>query len=96
MGCLSVNITKLGTSPIVDITRLGGLTLSVKRVGEPLRLAVSDILKNMHLNISCSVICSITELAYLRVSPSDIQWITPDYGVVYSVESDTNWIIVTS
>ena len=96
MGCLSVDIARLGASPIVNITNLGGLALSVKRVGEPLRLAVSDILKGLHLNITCGIVCSISELHYLKVSPSDVQWITPDYGVVYSVESDTNWIIVTS
>ena len=42
----------------------------------------------------CSIICSVAELKYLNVSPEEVVWITPDKGVVYEVDSNTEWIIV--
>ena len=39
------------------------------------------------------VIWSAQIANYLRVSPSEVQWITPDQDIVYQVESNTEWTI---
>jgi hypothetical protein len=50
-----------------------------------------------HLLVRCNIVCSIKNLHnYLKVSPEEVQWITPEYGIIYNVESDMDWIIVTS
>lgn len=62
----------------------------------PKTVSVTDII-NKHLNVRCSIICSLSEvIEFLKVTPSDIQWITDDMGVFYEVESNVDWIIVTS
>lgn len=95
MSCLSVDV-KLLTKPLVLFTeRIGGMSAKVSLASVPLVMAVADIAK--HPVMRCSIVCSLKELGnYLRVSPQDIQWITPEYGIVYNVESDMDWIIVTS
>lgn len=62
----------------------------------PNPVSVVDSIKK-HLNARCSVICSLAEvIEFLNVTPSDIQWITDDVGVFYEVESNVDWIVVTS
>ena len=40
---------------------------------------------------------SVSEMVdFLRVTPTEIQWITDDMGVFFDVESNVDWIIVTS
>lgn len=64
----------------------------------PITLASTNISRaDKPITVSCSVVCSIKELKnYLKVSPNDVQWITSDVGVIYNVESDMDWVIVTN
>lgn len=106
MGCLNANITVLNTPPTLSIDRVGGITAMVSLANNPLMINLYDTTSHLkaelcditsHLKVKCSVVCSIKELKnYLRVSPADVQWITPEYGVVYMVESDLDWIVVTN
>ena len=80
----------------VEIKKLGGIEASVSRYDVPLSFEISDVLKSNHLKLSCGIVCSVGDVHYLRVSPHEVQWITPDEAIVYMVESDTNWTIVTS
>lgn len=63
-----------------------------------LNVTVKDLCQDSgHLRMKVSIVCSVKKLhGYLRVSPEEVQWITPDYGIVYTVESDTDWIVVTA
>lgn len=96
MSCLSVTITNLSPSLHLGVGWLGGIEASVSRYDTPLSLEISDVFKNNHLKLSCGIVCSVGDLRYLRVSPQEVQWITPDEAIVYMVESDTNWTIITS
>ena len=105
MGCLNANITMLNTPPTLSIDRVGGITAMVSLANNPLMINLYDTTSHLkaelcditsHLKVKCSVVCSIADLHYLKVSPEEVQWITPDYGVVYHVESDTNWIVTTN
>jgi hypothetical protein len=62
----------------------------------PKSVSVTDVIKR-HLGVRCSIVCSLSEVVeFLNVTPADIQWITDDMGVFYEVESNVDWIIVTS
>lgn len=82
MSCLEVSVKRLGE----------GLTASVERLCKPIGLSVIDVTER--LVCSVGIVCGIGNIKYLRVSPQEVQWITPDMGVVYTVESDTSWSIV--
>ncbi len=96
MSCLSVDITNLSPSLHLGVGRLGGIEASISRHDIPLSFEISDVFKNNHLKLTCGIVCSVGDVHYLRVSPHEVQWITPDEAIVYMVESDTNWTIVTS
>jgi hypothetical protein len=78
------------------VGRLGGIEASISRYDIPLSFEISDVFKNNHLKLSCGIVCSVGDVHYLRVLPHEVQWITPDEAIVYMVESDTNWTIITS
>lgn len=109
MSCLSVEITllprllsgevtisRVPSPPIIQITRKDGIEIKVDRATKRLALSVFDIFADNHPKISCGIVCSVADINYLRVSPKDVQWISPSYGIVYTVETNTNWEIVTS
>ena len=91
MGCLNVDIRKLGEALALDVTKLGGMSVSASLYGEYLAPIVSEV--GTHLNISCGIVCSLSDVFYLNVSPEEVQWITPDMGIVYNVMSNIDWTI---
>lgn len=77
----------------VGAERLGGIILTVIKSSNSLNCNIFDKFIDKHLKLTCGVVCTISDIHYLRVSPSDVQWITPGIGVIYQVTSDTDWII---
>jgi hypothetical protein len=96
MSCLSVEITNLSHSLQLEASRLSGISVDVTRHDLPLLLDVSDAFSSKHLKVTCGIVCDVGDFHYLRVSPHEVQWITPDEAIVYMVESDTSWTIITS
>lgn len=107
-SCLSATITRIGEGIKARADNLfGPLSVSVtdcvnKHIDAvcdvylPKSVSVVDSIKK-HLSVRCSIICSLSEvIEFLNVTPADIQWITDDMGVFYEVESNVDWIIVTS
>lgn len=95
MGCINVNISELSYRISHSISWLGGITVDVFRADKPINCGIADA--STHLRINCGIICSVNNYnEYLRVSPKDIQWITNDIGVFYTVESNTDWVVVTN
>ena len=84
MSCLQVSVSLL---PLA-------LQPTITRHDTPISLAVLDV--SNHLKVTCGIVCSIGDVHYLRVSPEEVQWITPDTGIIYTVESDTNWSILVN
>lgn len=66
----------------VKIEKLNNVpSASVNNLGSPLK-------------VKCSMICNLNTLTdYLRVKPTTVQWITPEYGVTYDVEASVKWRI---
>lgn len=107
MGCIQARITRIGESLRGTVTRAtsalkstvsridNDIIVNVSMLNQPLRAYISDAA--VHPQVKVSLVCTLKDLHnYLLVSPEDVQWITSDYGVVYHVESDLEWIIVTS
>ena len=58
------------------------------------KLSVSAARLGERFKATVSIICSLAEfVAFLEVSPDEIQWITDDLGVYYEVKSNVEWII---
>lgn len=97
MSCLRINVKIAGRSPSVNVDRIGdGLHAVAHRVDKPLECNVNDVLQNKHLRICCGLVCSFGGERYINVSPTEVQWITPDMSILYMVESNVDWVIVTN
>jgi hypothetical protein len=94
MSCLSVIIKRLSESLALVVKRIGGIAVEIHRCDAPIVVTASDAGK--HLKVMCGIVCDVSNLHYLRVSPQEVQWITPNEGIIYNVESDTDWIVLTS
>lgn len=96
MGCLDVKIASQHECIVVSVSRKGeDFEAMVSLANLPIDLSVHDTSK--HLTVKCNLVCTVEEVeTYLRVSPKEIQWITDGMGIVYKVESNTNWVIVIS
>lgn len=95
MGCISANISLLNTGLKARIGREGGLEASCLLLNPPLNILVQNLVKP--LKVSFGVVCSVESNGkYLKVSPYDIQWITPDSDIVFIVKSNVDWEIETN
>ena len=107
MSCLSVDVSPIIPKISLSTDKLTGIeveifniyddvNLNVNLQNEQLELIVEDSLFQNHLKLTCGIVCTVESMSYLRVSPKELQWITPDYAIIYTVESDTDWVIETS
>ena len=106
MGCLTVQLKCLNTTPYVEAESRERIITNVKNIGDPLFVEIINksispkaTTKNLFegLKVMLSIVCSITEVGkYLEVSPEEIQWITDDTGIYYDVYSNVNWIITNT
>lgn len=94
MSCLNITIKRLSESLNLIVQRIGGIAVEINRYDKPIVATATEA--SRHLKVVCGIVCSVADLHYLRVSPHEVQWITPDEAIVYMVESDTNWTIITS
>lgn len=102
MSCINVKINRISNSPIFEVTRIGeSIESTITPLINSLKVCIPQI-EELHINIKSyinkiktnfSIVCSINDTPYLKVSPEDIQWISPDYYVVYEVKSNTDWTI---
>ena len=91
---LDIAIDRCGNNIAVGIERLcSSLGVNIERYGNNLIANANDVLQNKHLNVTFGIVCNIGE-PYLRVSPSEVQWITSDEIIFYDVESNVNWQII--
>lgn len=107
--CLSATISRVGDgirARVQNLSQLSGVSITDsvnKHMNATCDLAFRMLSMNIidtiqkHINVRCSVVCSLSEVvAFLKVSPDEIQWITDDMGVFFDVESNVDWIIVNS
>lgn len=107
-SCLSATISRIGNGINARIQNVMGSCLSatISRVGSGISARIQNFCSTLgvsvadsekHIKVRCSIVCTLSEVVgYINVTPKDIQWITDDMGVFYDVESNVDWIIVTS
>lgn len=96
MGCLTISATRTGGLSIIT-RRVDDLTVDVER-RDILGVSVAP---SFGISVSChrigamsasvGLICTTSELRYLRVAPEDVQWVTEWISATYDVESNTDW-----
>lgn len=105
ISCLNSKV-KLITSNIIPLVHLiDTLYTSIDDLNPTLNILISKNNSDLfitiedkhssHLKVSCGVVCDVNDTGgkYLDVSPDEIQWITEDIGVIYTVYSNTDWEI---
>lgn len=94
---LSVVINKAASTFIASATiSRNEMNIAIDKV-TPLFLASAIDVVQKHLAVKTSIVCTLSEVVeFLNVTPEEIQWITDDMGVFFDVESNVDWIIVTS
>ena len=80
-SCLSVDIRKASN----------GIEGSVSLSGSCISPMVSEM--GAHLKVSCGIVCSLSDVFYLIVSPDEPQWITSDANIIYDVTSNVIWTV---
>lgn len=80
-SCLSVDIRKASNS----------IEGSVSLSGSCISPMVSEM--GVHLKVSCGIVCSLSDVFYLVVSPDEPQWITSDANIIYDVTSNVIWTV---
>lgn len=58
--------------------RMGCISVSVRRVGG--------------INVGIGIVCTAGNTNYLRVAPTDVQWVSTWQDATLFVESNTDWI----
>lgn len=79
MGCVKVDIRRIGCTR-ASLARIPSASVSL--VAMPV------------VQASLTPVCSVGGLYYLRVTPSEPQWITPDMPARYQVRSNTRWNVI--
>lgn len=81
-GCLTVRAERVGK----------GITASAMRIGDGIRAEAFGL--GEHLNVSCSLVCSIPNIRYLYAVP-DVVWLSPDdlAGAEFDIYSNVVWKI---
>ena len=109
MSCIEVKVSQVNNpcqfnakvsrteeDPSVTVKRIGGeLYAKMTNISESLAASVTRISKEV-IKARCRIICNLEQvLAFIDVSPNEIQWVTEDMGVYFDVVSNVEWIIVT-
>lgn len=88
---LDVNISKIGDLLSFDIAELDGIEVRASLYGRYICPIISDY--GSHLQVSCGIVCSLSDVFYLVVSPDEPQWITNDTSIIYDVTSNVIWTV---
>lgn len=96
--CISIKVKNCTTPIQVTVSQvcsIGGANVNFKaivnRIGEQLKVITERI--HSPLSVNVSVVCSLSDFYYMDVSPGDIQWITSDDVIMYTVTSNVDWEI---
>ena len=79
-----------------DLNMIGeGIDAYASLIGDRLAGMLSRV--GDGIKASVSIICSLSDFrAFLNVSPEEVQWITDEIGIFYDVESNVEWVVLTS
>lgn len=99
MGCLSVSIRRIGglqtdfkcqNDITTHYTYKGGVDVDYTPKNE----IDATYTKQGGMKVNLYFVCRVGTREYLRVTPEEPIWITMDESGVYTVYSNTNWIVI--
>lgn len=105
MSCINVDINLLNKPILCNTFIYSGITVEVNLISNdilnilvnniysPIILDISEITATSHLKVNCRMVCSYADMYYLHVSPEEVIWITPTEDILYTVLSNTDWVI---
>ena len=76
MSCINVSASRIGGIG-ASVSRVEGINATASRVGG--------------IGVTIGLICDVGYGRFLRVIPEEMQWITIDSSIDYSVLSNTDW-----
>lgn len=88
---LSADVSPVNDALSVEVTNLSNFEASASLYGSRILPMVSEM--GAHLEASCSIVCSLSEVLYMVISPDEPQWITCDKAIIYEVASNVNWTV---
>ena len=103
MGCLTASVKLLNEQISASAKCLNAdIVASARLISEHIRASVRGLNAELtarvvdlseRLNVRCDIVCSLADVQYLEVSPTEVQWITPDEIIMYTVTSNVDWEI---
>lgn len=104
MTCLSGHIARMGeglqgeirstVETLSGIVRLGDALAGSAALLTSLGAQLTDLLEGRRLTGTVGLVCELNVVEeFLDVSPADVQWITDDVGVFFTVKSNVDWTI---
>lgn len=88
---LTADISTINDVPSVEVANLRNFEAIASLSGSRILPMVSEM--GAHLKASCGIICSLSDVFYLVVSPDKPQWITSDTTIIYDVTSNVIWTV---
>lgn len=76
MACIEVSLARL--------ERVRAETARLERMS-------ATLARLERVRADVNLVCYVGGILYLRVSPTELQWVTEEMAAVYSVESNTTW-----
>lgn len=86
---LTADISTINDVPSVEVANLRNFEAMASLSGSRILPMVSEM--GAHLKASCGIVCSLSDVFYLVVSPDEPQWITCDKAIIYEVTSNVKW-----
>lgn len=100
--CISVSCREIKTPIHVECMDFDSIDMGCRCLDEDIdfilnkeeEVLVGCIVKDVRIVVTCSIICSINDISFLRVQP-DYVWLTPDIlsSSEFEIISNVNWII---
>lgn len=99
MTCISAAVTPLLNSLTGSASLVHNINVRASLASYPLQAtaeAMLALIPTAHavlgaLDVVCTVVCSVADLHYIYVMPTETQWISETDIALFYVESDTKW-----
>lgn len=96
MACIEVSLARLERvrAETARLERVAAALARLERVrAETARLErmAATLARLERVRADVNLVCYVGGILYLRVSPTELQWVTEEMAAVYSVESNTTW-----
>lgn len=89
---VKIHLYQIDDKISVKTSKIDGMNVCASLQGQLITPSVANVTSRM--NISCGIVCTVSNDPYLIISPSEVQWITDDIGVLFTVNSNTEWMVL--